>query len=169
MSAIYVAIVCQTGFDESALIGTAPSLTAAVAAWAVVSHRRARGVWWAAIAGFACDAAGHGRLGLHLSTYGVFAAVVAFWLTSERRPAWMTILAAAVISGGDELVGRLLLPSTDGRVGPIAHLLASLQSAVATAGVVFAVVALLWAMCRVLGRDAASPVRLANRWSMLTE
>jgi hypothetical protein len=172
MAAIYVAIVLQAQVDDAVNPAAAPVLTAAIAGWAVVSHGGLGGVVWAAVIGFACDAAGHGRLGLHLATYAAFAALAASWMTDVRPcPRWRTVAAAAQIAGGDEFVCRLLSSPSNGDARAIGHAVAaSLQSAGATAGVVFVVMAMSWIARRLWRGDAAvQPLRLANRWTMLTE
>jgi rod shape-determining protein MreD len=164
--AIYVALVLQTS------LVTGIAFTAAVAAWAVTSQPRSTGILWAALAGLACDAAGHDRLGLHLAAYAVCGALAAAIIPDAlRRTGWAATMAAGIVAGGDRfasdllasLLGRqtLAIPQTAG---------SALVEAALTAGVVLAVACVISLVRRVWQpASAGRPLQLANRWRMLTE
>jgi len=164
LAAIYAALVLQTTLVPQV------SLTAAVAAWAV--SRSPIGVWWAAGAGVACDAAGHDRLGLHLATYAILGALAtAVFPPAMRRTGSARAVIAVLIAGGDEAARSGLATMLGRTPGTLQQTMASaVESAVMTASVVMAFVCVIWTFQRLLSSAGSGrPIVLANRWNMLTE
>src|SRR5579885_1384452 len=105
LMAIYAAIVLQTGWPEF----SRPVLPAIVAATALSICSRSSGLLWCALAGLSVDAAGYGRIGLHLMCYTVLGATaLACVPDGHRRWDVVTVLMAGLFSGGDELVVRIV-------------------------------------------------------------
>jgi rod shape-determining protein MreD len=170
-AAIYVAVVLQTGLGEGSQGVVVPIFTAAVAAWAVTALSPSSGVLWAALAGLACDAAGHDRLGLHVATYAVLSACASQLPSARIRRGWSSAVIAFAIAGGDQFASGVLgmVLGSDHR-GVLQIGLTAMGTGSTTGGVVLAIVTIFWIIRRVISaNDSLRPLQLANRWTMLTE
>jgi hypothetical protein len=159
---VYVAAVVQTAW------GPEPHWLLAVAAGWLTTQPGARGVLGVAAIGGVLDAVGSGRLGLHLGTCGVLAAVAAMSLGTLSR-GWQRPLVAAWLTFGNGVVSALVLSLSTSSPLPTAALREAAVSAAYTAGLI-AGVALLWTIIRrCLHNSVGVPtVRLGNRWHRLT-
>ena len=169
--AVYLAVVLQSVFGERMPGVALPAFGAAVAAWAVAVLPPSRAVFCAALAGLASDAAGHDRIGLHLATFAVSAAVLSALGCPWRGRGWSAAVAACVLAAFDVWCSGLLGAAVgfDLRT-PIQTGFAALETGASTGSVVLAVAGAAWLVRRIVNGDrSARPMKIGNRWTMLTE
>jgi hypothetical protein len=161
----YLAAVAQVRWQSG------PNVVLALAAVWLCRHPGSRGVLGVAIVGLLLDAAGNGRLGLHLGICGLLAALALTALSGGMTRWWMPPLMAAWLVFGDVVIEAGVLTATLSAPLDLSDTLrAAGSSASATGALVAAVMGLGFLLRRCLFRPAeATVVRLHNQWHRLTE
>lgn len=166
--AVYGAAALQLGLGDD----WGPQFLLLLAAWWLHTASPARGVVGVASAGLLIDLLSHHRLGLHLATCGVLAALAVECLTErQRRHVWSLPLLTGWLVIGDAVVSRTVLAIQRGEIVSLPVLWENgAQRA-------------LWSVAMVVGcligsdlvrryvapwRPAHGP-RLTNTWAGLTE
>ncbi|MDX1969384.1 MAG: hypothetical protein SFV23_19560 [Planctomycetaceae bacterium] len=167
-----LAVYAAASIQLTILPEPGPQLLLAVAVWILCESSPRGGILWAMAIGLLLDAAGHGRLGLHVATCGVLAATAhATILTSDRPAFWHGPVIAGWLAWGDSMISQILQRSLAQDAMELvavtlhAVAIAGLTAAVVLAGVIFRE---LTRRCFML-REYPSVVRLENQWSRLTE
>ncbi|MDZ4686772.1 MAG: hypothetical protein SH850_16995 [Planctomycetaceae bacterium] len=165
----YIAVVVQIAFCPDT---GGPHCVLALAAGWLCRHPGPRGVFGVALGGLLLDAVGNGRLGLHLGTCGMLAALAASALSGGMTARWwVRPVIAAWLAFGDTAVSATLLSLTTPTRLDLSDVLRDAgASALWTAALVAAVALSGTLLSRCLAPHvSASSVRLSNRWNRLSE
>lgn len=112
-AAIYGAAALQLGLADE----LGPQFLLMIAAWWLRISPPARGVVGAACLGLLIDMLSHHRLGLHLATCGILAAIAGECLSErQRRHAWSLPLLTGWLVMGDAVVSRTVLAIQRGEI-----------------------------------------------------
>ncbi|HUQ69321.1 MAG TPA: hypothetical protein VM165_07360 [Planctomycetaceae bacterium] len=165
----YIAAVVQIAFCPDA---GGPHCVLALAAWWLCRHPGPRGVLWVALSGLLLDAVGNGRLGLHLGTCGMLAALATSALSSGMTARWwVRPVIAAWLAFGDAAVSATLLSLTTPAPLDLSTVLRDAGVSALWTAVLVAEVGLSGTLVsRCLAPQVSAPsVRLSNRWNRLSE
>lgn len=169
MAAAYVAAVMQVTVPANDF---GMNVVLAVAAAWLCRHRGSRGVLGVAGAGLLLDALGNDRLGLHLGSCGVLAAMAVASGALQRAPSWLLLsLMAGWLACGDAAVTTAALSFSTATPFSLSEAMRSaVQSGISTAALVAVVLGLITVCRRSLAIPSrVSAVQLNNHWNRLTE
>jgi rod shape-determining protein MreD len=148
-----------------------PSWLLLVAAWLLCRTRSHEGIVWAMFIGGAIDLLSHHRLGVHLATCGLLAAIArSTLLDTDARPWWCLPVVAAWMSAGDAALSQTALVwLTGAETTPIA-----IATLAASLGIRAALTAWGLLLLREIARrmwisGRSSTWQLENQWNRLAE
>lgn len=168
LAALYLATIIELSCSPGEF---APSWMALTATFALAISPSSSGVFWVAMGGLMRDATSRGPLGPCMIVSGLIASGFVALAPAGRRTWWFAPLLAFVLAASHPLMQSVLIMLDTTHTVDAALLLWTAFLRGCTTAFAATVCALLFAMTQRLITPAVSqePMRLSNRWTMLTE